>query len=604
MKRLPRISTLLLLCTFLVTAVTTSIFIVAYGRNAIMQEKRLIEERDKLFAKTLARSVEIFIRGNVQTVETLAASASLYPNTTEALVPPVEIATVNNPDFFTLLFADKEGAIYAAHNVQGATDAERRLEGIHIGERQYFKDVVATRKTVVSDAITSKVNPIPTIAIASPIFDEKKELVGAAVGGLFLDPLYRLAEAALGSEFAVPVVVDRQGQVIVHPNKAYVKEHKNFAGFEPAKRALAGEEGFLPSFQDADGKMRSAAYVPIPELGWGVWIAQDADQFAPTERRVMIAGIIWGSATLLGVFVIFALLSGLFFKPFGRVTDQAISIVESNDFGRKIDMLGPWNLHEIASVTDTFNLLIAKIRKSFEDQKQSLTVKTKFLTVATHAFRTPITVLQWTLSSMMAKIDAYKPDQREEIQDLYEGTQRLTFGFENLFTSLQIQEKTSRLEPKEVKLTSLVAECMAKLKPIVVRQGIEMSLEGGEHVAALDEGKIRRVIEILLSNAVFYNRKGGDVTVSVSRDDGHVVVVVRDSGIGMTEDEMEHAFEPFFRGEVAAKKYTDGTGLGLYIAKAFVDLHRGSITLRSKEGRETTVTVRLPVELTFNEGQA
>jgi signal transduction histidine kinase len=528
----------------------------------------------------------------------------LFPNTPAALLPVVQTATVTHPDFFTLAFADKDGIIFAAHNVLGTTEAERNYAGVNASDRQYYKDLIATRKTVVSDAITGKASPIPTIAIAAPVFDEQKNVTSFVVGGLFLDQLYNLAEAALGSEFAIPVVIDRQGQVIVHPNKAFVEEHRNLAAFEPAKRALVGEEGFVKSFQDADGKMRSAAYVPIPELGWAVWIAQDADQFKGTERRVLVAGIIWGVSTLIGIFVIYLLLSSLFFRPFGKVTEQALEIIEKNDFGRKVEPHGTWQMYELSSITDAFNRLIAKVGGSFQRQEESLKMKTKFLTVATHAFRTPITVLQWTLSSMMQKIDTYKPDQRDEIQDLYEGTQRLNFGFENLFTSLQIQEKTGRLEPKEVKLTSLVNEAVIKLRPIAKRVGVEMSLEGSEHVAALDEGKMRRVIEILISNAIFYNRKGGDVTVSVSRDDGHVVLVVRDSGIGMTEFELEHAYEPFFRGEVAAKKFTDGTGLGLYIAKAFVDLHRGTITVRSKEGRETVVTVRLPVHITFSEEPA
>lgn len=599
-KHPPRIATILLIATFLVTALTTSVFIYVYGKNEIAHDRKLVEERDRLFASSLANGTHLYIGKSAEIVEFLAASINLY-DTPEALQAAIESATENHPDFFSFAVGDKDGKVIAVYNDRGTTEAERRPIGLSTGDRQYFKDVVATRKTVVSEALTSKVSAVPAIGIVAPRFDENKEFAGYVSGGLTLDALYHLAEGALGSEFAIPVIVDYKGQVAVHPNKTFVAEHKNLSAFEPAKRALAGETGFIPSFRDSDGVYRSAAYTPIPEYGWGVWVAQDTVQFASTERRVLITGIIWGFATLFGIFLIYAVLAGMFFRPFEKVTEQATAIIEKNDFDKRIDLRGSWEPYEVSTIVDAFNRLIDKVGHSFEKQQESLKMKTKFLTVATHAFRTPITVLQWTLSSMMSRLDSYKIEQKEEIRDLYEGTQRLSFGFENLFTSLQIQERTGRLEPKEVKLTSLVSEVVTKLKPIVQRVGIEMSQEGEEHVAELDEGKMRRVIEILLSNAVFYNRKGGDVTVSVSRDDGHVVLVVRDSGIGMTEFEMEHAFEPFFRGEMAAKKYTDGTGLGLYIAKAFVDMHRGTITIRSKEGQETVVTVRLPVKITFNE---
>ena len=110
-----------------------------------------------------------------------------------------------------------------------------------------------------------------------------------------------------------------------------------------------------------------------------------------------------------------------------------------------------------------------------------------------------------------------------------------------------------------------------------------------------DARRLERVVENLLSNGVKYSPAGGDITVSVQRQDGSAVVSVRDRGIGIPAADLPHMFERFRRAANVLGRI-DGTGIGLSAAAHIVKQHGGSIDLESEEGEGTVVTVHLPLE--------
>ena len=110
-----------------------------------------------------------------------------------------------------------------------------------------------------------------------------------------------------------------------------------------------------------------------------------------------------------------------------------------------------------------------------------------------------------------------------------------------------------------------------------------------------DAGRLRQVFSILIDNALRYSAQQGTVTVSMSRVGAEVVVKVKDDGIGLTPEEARQAFQRFFRGG-KAQSHARGTGLGLPVAKAIVEAHKGRITLSGEPGKGALATVVLPTE--------
>ncbi len=596
-KLVLRSSLLFLLFGLIISVLTTVFFVLVYGQNSVALQRRTIEERDRLFAHTLARSIDVYIESATNAAEVLAATASLTDLSVEQLSPLVEAATVNNPAFFTMNIVDTNGVIITGFNPSGKTEAERYLRGITLSDREYFKTLIATRQTVVSEAITAKVGPIPTVAIAAPIFNSDGQLVGLVASGLSLDVLYGLAEQAIGSEFAVPVVIDQLGQVIVHPDADFVAQHRLLADFPPAKYALAGEEGFIGAFIDVDGVERSAAYAPVGDLGWAVWIGQDTAQFDALRSGVSVVAIGWASVVLLGMMILFVILMHLTIKPLEAMSRDARLIIEQKDFQAQVEPKGSFYTHETQLFATSFNGLIESVKKMHEQVELASSAKSQFLRVTTHAFRTPLTAAAWTLNLMIENINSFTVEQQEEVRMLYDAVMRQVLGFENLFSALEIYEKTTRLDLVEQDICVIVQNAIGKLSELAISRDVHLEAHcPTSTMAVVDEKKLERVFTILLANGIFYNVTSGKIDVTVDQTNGQAVIEVTDTGIGIPSSELPRVFEAFFRGQAAMKKYTDGTGLGLHIAKAFVELQGGTIMVSSVEGRSTTVVVKLPLK--------
>jgi signal transduction histidine kinase len=141
----------------------------------------------------------------------------------------------------------------------------------------------------------------------------------------------------------------------------------------------------------------------------------------------------------------------------------------------------------------------------------------------------------------------------------------------------------------------IVAECVSLIQPqaarerVVVRQSLAPRLPN----IVADERALRQIVLNLLSNAVKFNEPGGQVIVSTALTDaGHAVVRIRDTGIGMSESEIETALEPFR--QIATSRNTRGTGLGLPLTKALIEANRASFSIKSKKAEGTLVEVAFP----------
>jgi signal transduction histidine kinase len=142
-------------------------------------------------------------------------------------------------------------------------------------------------------------------------------------------------------------------------------------------------------------------------------------------------------------------------------------------------------------------------------------------------------------------------------------------------------------------LTRVCADFGAKAKKQKV--SIEQPLVFENAVVMGDSGRLRQVFSILIDNALRYSKEGGTVEVDLKRDENDVIVTVTDNGIGLTKEEARQAFQRFYRGG-KAQGHARGTGLGLPVAKAIIEAHKGSISLEGEPGKGAVATIVLPVE--------
>jgi two-component system sensor histidine kinase ArlS len=289
--------------------------------------------------------------------------------------------------------------------------------------------------------------------------------------------------------------------------------------------------------------------------------------------------------------VILSLLGGYFYtKVLLQPLDQLIltmQTIEKNGVFRRIDLESHPERDELTMLGATFNRMIDRLEESFQRHQQ-------FLADASHELRTPITVID-SYASLLRRWASSDPALREEALDAIQSeSAQLKQLTQNLLSMMNTEEE-QRMKWVEFDLEPLVRSTAASLR-LTFNRSIEIRLshEGCESLTMRgNPEKIKQLLVILLDNAFKYSKKA--VILSIEKEARHMKIQVIDQGIGIAEEDLPHLFDRFYRTDKARNRKLGGTGLGLAIADNIVRQHEGTITLSSRLGEGTMVTVKLPV---------
>jgi signal transduction histidine kinase/CHASE3 domain sensor protein len=224
--------------------------------------------------------------------------------------------------------------------------------------------------------------------------------------------------------------------------------------------------------------------------------------------------------------------------------------------------------------------------------------KARFLASSSHDLRTPLTSIIGNVEIIQDKEPGpLTPKQTAMLDAVSRNGRRLLNLIEDMLTisKIELGVFTSDLRPTD--LSRLIPEPVDMITPSMRDGGItfDARLPGGELMVNGDAGQLGRVLMNLLTNAVKYTPRGGRVMCTAAARDGHALLIVQDTGMGIPEDEQESLGTPFFRASNAVRREIQGSGLGLSIVRTVVGHHNGKLELESVEGVGTKVTVRIPL---------
>jgi signal transduction histidine kinase len=219
-----------------------------------------------------------------------------------------------------------------------------------------------------------------------------------------------------------------------------------------------------------------------------------------------------------------------------------------------------------------------------------------FVGAVSHELRTPLTSISGFLEMLGDEEGGLTTSGRTYLRALRRSTSRLQRIVEDLLLVAQIEANRLELDYAPLDVAELAAATLEAARPAAAEQGIELSLDVANAIPLdADAGRLRQVLDNLVSNALKFTPEGGSVVLSASNGGDRVRVEVADSGIGIPRDEVGQLFSRFYRASTATRRAIPGTGLGLVIARAIVERHDGTISLESREDEGTRVTVSLPV---------
>lgn len=246
---------------------------------------------------------------------------------------------------------------------------------------------------------------------------------------------------------------------------------------------------------------------------------------------------------------------------------------------------------ELGQLAHDLNNTFARLQASFTRQAQ-------FTADASHELRTPVSVVLTQTQAALAR-ERPSTEYRESLTACQRAAQRMRELIENLLTLARLDSAESPRPLESCELDRIAGEGVEILRPLANERGINLDVELMPTECLANAAQLKQVVNNLVNNAIYYNRPGGSVRVTVFSEADTAILSVCDTGQGIPQEDIPHIFERFYRVDKVRSGAQGHSGLGLAITKAIVEGNGGAIEVSSELGIGSTFIVRLPMAPRF-----
>ncbi len=244
-------------------------------------------------------------------------------------------------------------------------------------------------------------------------------------------------------------------------------------------------------------------------------------------------------------------------------------------------------------------LIIGNTIVGFVDQMVRLNkMKSEFVSVASHQLRTPLSAMKWEIELFLSKNkNKLNKSQLSEIQNMNLLTKKMIHLVGDLLNVAKIDQNRLIVRKQKFDFIKVVQEMVKEFSLSAQARQIEISFKAEKKRLTVfgDVEKVKMIVGNLISNAVKYTTNGGKIEIKVEKKDNYLIFEVKDNGVGIPEEQIDQVFNKFFRSDNAVRYQTEGTGLGLYIAKNIVEQSGGKIWFKSIENIGSVFSFSLPI---------
>ncbi len=375
-----------------------------------------------------------------------------------------------------------------------------------------------------------------------------------------------------GGNFLRVSVIDTDGSVL-YDSAADVSEMENHLERPEVQEALATGEGYDVRTSETMS-ISNFYYAMLLDDGKILRVSEESDSFyqlllSTLPVLVVIAIVLFAISFVLTHFLIRAFVS--------PIEKMAANLEEASPNEAYVE-LRPF---------------IAKIKKQHEDILKSANMRQEFTANVTHELKTPLTSISG-YSELIANGMAGEKDIEHFAREIHRNADRLLSLINDIIRLSELDVINQDLEVADVDLYEVADSCVQMLEVNATQHNVTISLHGDHVHASLNKDMMEELVYNLCDNAIRYNNPQGSVDVYVENKEGHPILRVSDTGIGIPKEHQERIFERFYRVDKSRSKSSGGTGLGLAIVKHIVSAHSAELKINSEPGQGTEISVVFP----------
>ena len=491
-------------------------------------------------------------------------------------------------DYEVVLMSDIEGNYKATNGVSG-----------NISDREYFHKTLKGQ-TVISEPKISKSTGNPIIVVSAPIRDNEGKIIGLIAGTINLSVITDIINDEKFGNYGYAYMFDSHGATVAHPTeddlfKSANKDLKNII-----KRMIRGEEGTRYYYYNGEKKLVS--FKPVKSTGWSIGMSANYDEMTKSIEMLKLYVLITSIIIVILIGGVLYFLTNACVKPINKLKEYM-------EIAAKGDLTVQSNIKsndEIGVLSNSFNTLIKENKRLLEETLEYDKLKTEFFSNISHELKTPLNIIFSTMQILSLYSNKDELDSKKlnkHINIVNQNSYRLLRLVNNLIDTTRIDSGFKDLNLQNKNIVEVIENITLSTVDYVESKSREIifDTEIEEKILAIDPDQMERIILNLISNAVKFTNPNDKIEVKIYDKKESVLISVKDTGIGISEDKQEIIFERFRQVDPLYIRKNEGSGIGLSLVKSLVEMHNGNICVKSKCGEGTEFIIEIPVKLVSKE---
>ena len=569
------------LAPFLVLETYRGVQDVARRREAVLQRAREQAEEEAI-------TMDDFLRFTDRYLATLAADPAVRTLDLPRVEQLFQAVREISPNYENVFLVTLDGE-QVASTVPTVSDPE-------IAEREYFRQALEQNRLALSGAVAWQDTDRSVVVFAQPVYDADGAPVAVLCAALNLARLNSVIGYVALPRDSVVLLVQADGTVIASSDRPEVWVGRSFGGldvFEHARtRASGSHTGVL-----TDRLERVVAYEWLHGAPWLIMAGiPQAEVEAALRASLLRIGIQVALTGLATGFLTWIVLRRVVL-PIRILADGARAFA-AGFLNRRVPLR---RRDELGDLADSLNQMAASLERRLEEEAAHARalahlnqLQTEFVATASHELRTPVTAIR-TYAEALLRPDILDEETRQEcLAGIDRSSERLARLVRTLLDVSRIDSGRVSVALKPVDVAACISAAVAQAAPGAAGENVIVDLPPAVSPAYADPDRLEDVLANLIGNARKFSPADAPVTVRVRQDGDAVAIAVEDRGEGIPMDELPRIFDRFYRVERGAARSAGGSGLGLYIARAYIDAMGGRLWAESTPGAGSTFVVTVP----------